>query len=122
MRRRFKDKPAADDAGRETLPQSILTLTGLTNGGFTIGMALASQENEEGDTTVHKVDVILMALVNMIRSNDPAFIAEVNRVNSAILKLTTDLGADDMSPEDAVEAFKSEMTMAEGLAPEADND
>ena len=87
------------------LAQALLTLTEIpdTIGGFTIGLALASHANPEGEEVfrIPVVDIILLAVVNTLKNLPKEFQAEIDAVNTAI----SDLGTALASGEDAEAAI-----------------
>lgn len=98
--------------------KSILTLTeSLDNpGGFTIGLLLASHgQDDTGEVfRIPVVDIVLLAVVNMLKTVPDAFKAEIDKVNTAIVKLGEELtvAADDEAAKAAIATFNSSVGMA----------
>lgn len=90
------------------LPRSIITLTAQPDNpaGFTIGLALHSHQNtdQEADFRIPVVDLVALAAVNVLRKVPADFKAEIDAVNTALAKLTSDLQG-DVSEEAATAAI-----------------
>lgn len=97
------------------LPRAIVTLTEQEGnaGGFTIGLLLASQQNTEDDPVfrIPVIDIVALAVVNTLKKIPAEFKAELDRVNSAVAKLSEDL-ASDIEAEAAIAAFNAEVGVA----------
>lgn len=111
MKRRFKDQQAAAADGTRTLPQAILTLTESPDNpsGFTIGLALASHSNADDVETfrIPAVDIVVLALVNILKKTPTAFTDEMNAINSALIELSKTLGEDGADSDAAIAQFNN---------------
>jgi hypothetical protein len=85
--------------------RSVITLTEVAGGGFTIGLGLHGARMEEinpgGDHTVSVVDVIALAVTAMIRKQPPAFSEEVSLVNDTLRNVQARIAGGE-SAEDAI--------------------
>lgn len=85
--------------------KAILTLTDKPPG-FTIGYAFSLDDQNQ---VVSQVDIVLMALMNVLRDPPKYFKKEINRVNAAVQKLADSLTDEDADTAAAVRAFENEI-------------
>jgi len=76
--------------------QSIITLTATSDapGGFTIGMALHAFSGGE-ITTIPPVDVVAIAVSNILKTTPQVFVDEINGINAAIQALSVALDTNE---------------------------
>lgn len=87
---------------KPTVVQSVLALTENPGvpGGFNIGMTLASFSDGE-NLRIPPVDIVMLAVVNILKNLPPEFRAELDRINTGVSVLSEKLNAG----EDAVAAL-----------------
>ncbi|AFU86593.1 hypothetical protein D869_gp321 [Caulobacter phage CcrRogue] len=89
--------------------QSVLALTeSPTNpGGFTIGLSLASFNEADGETIrIPVVDIVILALVNILKDTPDVFKAEVDKINTAVSDLSAQI-ASGQDVDAALDKFRS---------------
>ncbi|AFU87281.1 hypothetical protein CcrMagneto_gp111 [Caulobacter virus Magneto] len=79
-----------------SLAQAVLALTETPDNpsGFTIGLSLASFNEADGETIrIPVVDIVTLALVNILKETPDYFKAELDRVNTAVADLSAKIAA-----------------------------
>ncbi|UTC29037.1 hypothetical protein MARCHEWKA_05280 [Brevundimonas phage vB_BpoS-Marchewka] len=116
LQRRQAKKSAMTEA-----PKSIITLTEAPGGGFTVGLGLhGAKMNElypDKSFPVSIVDVIALAVSNIIQTQPEDFRSAVNLVNETLRDVTRQLeaGADEDAVADAAdEALAGAVSTVEG--------
>lgn len=110
------DVPGAED--EVEVAQSILTLTEISDvsGGFTIGMKLHAFSGGSA-VRVPPVDIIAIALSNILKTTPDYFKEEIARVNTAVDKLSKALLAEEASE---IEVALSDFNAITGLGVDVD--
>ncbi|UTC29901.1 hypothetical protein BAJUN_02950 [Bajunvirus bajun] len=96
-------------ADTPALANSILSLTEQEGnaGGFTIGLSLASfSSSGDGGMRLPVTDVVILALVNILREMPDFFKEELDKVNAAISDLSTAL-AEGEAVDEALAKFQA---------------
>lgn len=92
------------------LPQASVTLEQHPEnpGGFTIGYTLASHTQQQDDASEFRipvVDIVALAVVNVLKTVPDDLKREIDRVNSAIADLGAALGQPGLTEEQAIAAI-----------------
>lgn len=105
LQRRQAQKTAMTEA-----PKSIITLTEAPGGGFTVGLGLHGAKMNElypgKSFPVSIVDVIALAVSNIIQNQPADFVSAVNLVNETLRDVSRQLEAGEA--EDAIAAAADE--------------
>jgi hypothetical protein len=104
--------PVADE--EVVLRRSILALTESPDAasGFTIGMSLASfATNDDGGMSVPITDVVILALINILRETPDVFKQEMDKINTAISELSAAMAIGE-GVEEALAKFQVQTGVA----------